>query len=340
MSELVPASARIAVVSPANQASVFLPRRLELGLERLRLAGFEPKLMPTAASSQPYPSPRARARDLIAAYSDPDVVAVVATVGGNSATTVLSELDPSTFTANRKPFQGGSDATCLLWWLQHHCDIPALYGPMVALGLAEVSEAYQLSWDGMRRAWSGRPFVCRPSEGWTEELVEIGAPAGSSLDLQRRGLTNATKWNVLRPGIARGKLLVGCLEVLVWWVRDTPSWQLLTRSDVVLVLDIALPGSRWRPSGSIGGPQGVESLLYTFGRCGGWQRVSGLIVGRPRGYTDDERVRLAEILLRSVPGEVPVLTDFDLGHTEPSWTLPLGVDCVLDTEEPALHIGQ
>ena len=69
----------------------------------------------------------ARADDLNAAFADPDIRAVLATVGGEDQITVIPHLDPDTIRSDPKPFLGFSDNTNLLNWLWTH-GIGAFYG--------------------------------------------------------------------------------------------------------------------------------------------------------------------------------------------------------------------
>src|SRR5919198_4997103 len=72
---------RVAVVSPSGRSAGRFPAPFELGLQRLRdVLGLEPVEYPTTRA--PQASPAERARDLHAAFADPDVKAVIASIGG------------------------------------------------------------------------------------------------------------------------------------------------------------------------------------------------------------------------------------------------------------------
>ena len=83
---------RIAVLSPSAGLPGILPLPYELGLRRLRedfgLVPVEYPTTRTTAASAP-----ARAADIHAAFADPDVAAVVASIGGHDQITVLPHLD-------------------------------------------------------------------------------------------------------------------------------------------------------------------------------------------------------------------------------------------------------
>jgi muramoyltetrapeptide carboxypeptidase LdcA involved in peptidoglycan recycling len=56
----------------------------------------------------------------MAAFAEPEIKAVIATIGGEDELKVLAHLDPEVLAANPKPFFGYSDSTNLhlfLWKL-------------------------------------------------------------------------------------------------------------------------------------------------------------------------------------------------------------------------------
>src|SRR5262249_61166599 len=61
--------------------------------------------------------PRDRAADVNAAFADPQIRAVLATIGGEDEITVIPHLDADAVTTDPKPFLGYSDNTNLLCWL-------------------------------------------------------------------------------------------------------------------------------------------------------------------------------------------------------------------------------
>ena len=63
-------------------------------------------------------------------------------------------------------------------------------------------------------------------------------------------------------------------------------------------------------------------------------QISGLLVGRPIGYTEEQKAQLRGVLLeRTRRYRFPIVTDADFGHTAPQFTLPIGCRAELDTRE-------
>src|SRR5712691_90715 len=98
---------RVAVVSPSFAAPGLFPAKHELAMRRLRdELGLEPVEYPT--TRRVGAAPKDRAADLMAAFADPSIAAVLATIGGDDQLTVLPFLDPEVVVANPKPYLGYS----------------------------------------------------------------------------------------------------------------------------------------------------------------------------------------------------------------------------------------
>ena len=103
------------MVSPSWAGPAAYPKLHEQAMRRVRdLLQLEPVDYPTTCRQG---SPSERARDLMAAFTDPSIRAVLATIGGDDQLTVLAHLDPEAVAANPKAFVGFSDNTNLLNWL-------------------------------------------------------------------------------------------------------------------------------------------------------------------------------------------------------------------------------
>ena len=116
---------KVAVVSPGFAAPAVAPAIHEQAMTRIsEVLGLEPVEYPTTRRLDA--SPEDRAADLQAAFGDPEIRAVLATIGGDAAPatrgahdqiTVIPHLDPAVVRADPKPYLGYSDNTNLLSWL-------------------------------------------------------------------------------------------------------------------------------------------------------------------------------------------------------------------------------
>lgn len=101
---------RVAIVSPSFAAPGFAPRVHEQAMQRVvSELTLNPVEYPTTRTVDALP--QARAADINAALADPDIGAILATLGGDDQITVLPYLDAEVASDNPKPFFGYSDNT-------------------------------------------------------------------------------------------------------------------------------------------------------------------------------------------------------------------------------------
>src|SRR5579863_3569937 len=103
----------VAIVSPSWAGAGVFPEVHEKGLRVLRERfGLVPVEFPTTRLIGA--SPQDRARDLNAAFADPEIKAVMAVIGGSDQIAVLPFIDQEILRSNPKAYFGYSDNTNLL----------------------------------------------------------------------------------------------------------------------------------------------------------------------------------------------------------------------------------
>ncbi|MDQ3033116.1 MAG: hypothetical protein M3Y87_11910 [Myxococcota bacterium] len=71
--------------------------------------------------------------------------------------------------------------------------------------------------------------------------------------------------------------------------------------------------------------------------------AAALLLGRPRGYDETQRVELEEVAREIVAGEfgrseLPIVAHLDFGLTDPQWILPLGCELEVDCDARTLTL--
>jgi muramoyltetrapeptide carboxypeptidase LdcA involved in peptidoglycan recycling len=95
----------VGIVSPSFVAPAVFPMEYELELSRLREQfGLYPVELPHA--KDPNATHQQKMDDLIQAFSDPTIKAVITTIGGDHQIEYAHKLPPEPFRANPKPFFG------------------------------------------------------------------------------------------------------------------------------------------------------------------------------------------------------------------------------------------
>jgi muramoyltetrapeptide carboxypeptidase len=312
--------ATVAIVSPSFGAVGAWPHRAERGSSYLESLGLSTKLMPNAARNDSWVSASAeeRASDIHAAFADPEVDVVLASIGGNHSNQLLPHLDFDLIAAHPKIFQGFSDITVLCWALLVEAGLRTFYGPALTANLGEYPEVFDLTHRSMTAAWFGEePMRYEPAGEWTEEFLDWE----NQIDLTRpRAMRPGAGWVTIREGAAEGPLIGGCLESICWHLKGDPFWPDL--EGAILFLET----SEEAPS-----PAHVDAYLTDLEQIGTFEQADAVVIGRPRDYSEEDSETLWRVAAdRTEPYGLPVLGNVDCGHTDPMLTLPLGCPARVD----------
>ncbi|MGW7257795.1 S66 family peptidase [Streptomyces sp. NPDC054834] len=318
---------RIAVVSPSDGLPELFPHPYELGLERLREEfGLEPVEYPTTRKTGT--TPQERADDIHAAFADPSVKAVIASIGGDDQITVLPLLDRELLRAGPKPFFGWSDNTNLLAFL-YNAGVVAYHGASVMCELGRPGAMHPRTADSLRAAlFTSGPYELRPAESWNDVDRDWADPATFEAEPATRPGTGWTWLGADR--VVEGRAWGGNLEILSWLLmadREV-SHDLSVYDGGVLFLET----SEELPSGTE-----VFRILRGMGERGLLQRFPALLMGRAKTWSfehpnsPEEGARYAaeqrEAVRRALSAYAPdtlAVFDVDFGHTDPQLVIPYG----------------
>jgi muramoyltetrapeptide carboxypeptidase LdcA involved in peptidoglycan recycling len=133
---------------------------------------------------------------------------------------------------------------------------------------------------------------------------------------------------------AQGVLFGGCMEVLEM-MKATYFWP---SQDFWQGKIFFLETSENKPSIHY-----VDHVLRNYGMLGVFEKISGFIFSRARDYSDEEKKELEEKIVSNVAEEfgqpnLPVVANFDVGHTYPQLVLPLGAKAEIDCEDRKIKL--
>ncbi len=318
----------IGIVSPSWGGAGAFPHRVEQGIRQLEALGFKVKLAPHALGQHGFVSgtPEQRASDLHAMFADPQVKAILAAIGGDHACHLLPLLDFDLIQSHPKILMGFSDNTVLNVAIWHKTGLVTFNGPMLLTDFGEFPRLLEYTERYFVRTVGGADALGKidPARHWTEEFLEWGAKK----DQERpRALQPSKGWTWLKTGRAKGRLVGGCLESLEH-LRGTPYWP--DWRDAIWFFET----SEEKPS-----PEDVDGILMDYENMGVFDKLRGMLVGRPMRYSAEEKEQLRErILERTKRYTFPIITDMDFGHTSPTFTLPVGCRAKIDTYQLTFSI--
>ena len=274
--------------------------------------------------------------DLNAAFGDPSVRAVVATIGGDDQITVIPHLDPELVRADPKPFLGYSDNTNLLSWLWTQ-GVAAFHGGSVQVHLGPGPGLDPVHQASLRAALltGERLEVTEPGEA-----EDFGVRWEHPAALTSYGEREPTEpWTWAGPSTSvTGPTWGGCVEVVQWVLTAGrfPADPSVLAGHVLLV-----ETSEDQPAAAE-----VGYILRSMGERGLLSEVAGVLAARPpasdhdhpgtpdsrRAFRDAQREAILEVVGDYNPDAV-VCVGVPFGHTRPQWIVPYGGEVTLDGVE-------
>lgn len=328
---------RIATVSPSWGGPGTYKYRYEAGKKQLENNfGVEVIEMPNTCKSAEwiYNNPKARADDLMRAFSDPNINAIFSTIGGDDSIRLLPYLDFNIVRDNPKIFMGYSDTT-IMHFACIKAGLSSFYGPSIMSGFAENCGLHPYTESSVKKTLFDNSSIglIHPSKEWTDERLDWSNPENQKI---KRSLHKSSGWKLLQgEGIVEGRLIGGCFEVIET-IKATELWPSLEIwEDAILFLEI----SEERPPEVI-----FKRGLRNYGAQGILQRLKGILFGRPGGSLPLSEIEKYDAILKDVVctefglSNIPVVSQMDFGHCDPKFVIPYGVRAKINCENVTLEI--
>lgn len=323
---------KVAVLSPSFAAPGFAPEIHEQAMERLTaLTGLVPVEFPTTRMLGA--SPRQRAADLNAAFADPEIRAVLATIGGEDQIAVIPHLDAALVVADPKPFLGYSDNTNLLDWLWTN-GLAGFYGGSTQVHLGPGPHVDPIHALSLRAALLTGERLDLTDPGESEDIGRDWRDPRALREFGEREPTESWTW----AGPARtvtGRTWGGCIEVIQWILTAGrgPTDPAALDGGVLLLES----SEELIPAREFGW------IVRSLGERGILGAVDAVVVARPptsdstvrptaaerRASRDAQRDTVIDVVHAYNPDAV-VLVGPPFGHTKPQWIVPYGGTMTVD----------
>jgi muramoyltetrapeptide carboxypeptidase len=292
----------VALISPAN--ATFNTVELDIARESLEALGFKVRQSEHMMERHGYLAgqDKARADDINQAFADKSVACVHAIRGGWGSARLLPYLDFDTIRRNPKVLIGYSDITALLLSVHAKTGLITFHGP---IGLGR--------WDTYSLDYYKRVLL-------NGEQVTYSNKQGISAD--RNALTQVEfRTRTITPGKARGRLVGGNLTVLTTILGSPylPEWD----NTILFCEDVREDLYR------------IDRMLTQLKLAGVLGKIKGFVFGGCSecgpGDGNYGALTLEEIFADHIkPLGVPAWQGAMIGHAQPQWTVPEGVQVEID----------
>lgn len=296
-----------------------------------------------------YNHPEERLNDLIWAFKNPEVKAIISIIGGDDSIRLfnfLKEEHLDLIRKNPKIFIGLSDTTTVNF-LCLKAGIISFYGPSLLFGLAENGGIDDYTKSYFEKAlFSDKPIgkIENSEDGWILDRV----PWEEKYQDKKRKRQHPIKIKFIQgKGIKEGHLVGGCADVLEF-IKGTELWPDKSLwKNVILFLET---------SEEIPSPDQFKWWLRNYGAQGILENINGIIFGIPGGDIDfdapdyDEKLKkhlgsfkeyddmLLKVAKEYGREDLIIATQLQFGHTMPMITIPYGVKMRLDAEKEDIEI--
>ena len=323
---------KVAVLSPSFAAPAIAPAIHEQALRRLAsVTGLVPVEYPTTRKLGA--SAAERAADLNTAFADPEIRAVLATIGGEDQITVVPHLDARLVTNDPKPFLGYSDNTNILNWLWNN-GVPGFYGGSTQVQIGpgpRLDRVHQMS---LRAALLTGERVEMIDPGESEDIGHDWNHPRALTEFGSREPTEPWSWSGPKRSVT-GRTWGGCIEVIQWILTAGrfPTDPSVLNGGVLLL----------ETSEELIPAREFTWILRSLGERGLLSAIDAVVVARPptssftiqpdaaerRAKRDEQRDAAFTVIGRYNPDAVVVVGP-PFGHTRPQWIVPYGGAMTVD----------
>lgn len=307
----------VAIISPSNTVALRQEEVKKACLSFEVATGLKTVLAPNALEQRYYSAGtvKQRADDFHWALGNPEIRAIIFSVGGSTAVDLVDRLDYDLIKQNPKVIAGISDASTLLNAINVKTGLITYHG-IEFLDFGE--EPMDYTYASVKKAWfDGRLGEYQQNPEWRDF---------DNLP------TTYTGWQVIQPGKTEGLVRGGNFRCFTQ-LRGTEYFP-SDLKDAVLVME----SYKWPK-------KNIHQALINLKLWGALDQINGLVVGYCLGSDDPMQVGDEQVmpnLVREVIKDYsfPAMWIGEIGHNIENFILPIGARAVIDTDKLSFEIKE
>ncbi|SDK14839.1 S66 peptidase family protein [Sediminibacillus albus] len=241
-----------------------------------------------------------RLHDLHEMFGDPGIAGIICVCGGYGTGRIASDIDYQLIAANPKVFWGYSDITYLHTAFQQQSGLVTFHGPMISSDIGKEGFA-DLSKQMFQQLFDPVKLV------YSEKISPLHA---------------------ISEGEAQGELTGGNLSLLCSTLGT--AFEIEAKGKLLLIEDIDEE------------PYRIDGMLNQLQQAGKLDKAAGIIVGDFKNANPKDgkaSLTLDQVFGRYFSGlNKPVVKGFNIGHCQPHFAIPLGVQGHLSSAKKTLAI--
>lgn len=241
-----------------------------------------------------------RVRDIHNFFSNPEIDGIICMRGGYGCNRMVEMIDYSIIKNNPKVFVGYSDITTLHTAFYRKTGLVTFHGPMAVSN-----------------------FAGEYNQDTYKNFIEVLTEAKDSFVMKNF----SKELGVLSEGKAVGEIVGGNLATIMATLGT--EYDADYNGKILFLEEVGEKTYK------------IDRFLNQLKKAGVFQKVNGIILGDFRNCPPDSEddMSLMEVFEDYLKGlGIPVVYDFETGHSEPMLTLPLGAKAEIDTARKEIKI--
>lgn len=298
----------IRVISPSCSLSIVSNENRNLAIKRLNNMGFQVTFSKHAEELDRFASSSisSRVQDFHEAFSDPNVKAILTTLGGYNSNGLLKHLDYDLIRENPKFFCGYSDITALNNAIYTKTGLVTYSGPHFSSFGMEKGLEYTTDYF-LKCLTSNEPIEVLSSETWSDDSWYV--------DQENREFIKNEGYVSIHEGEAAGDIIGGNMSTLNL-LQGTPYMPNL-RDKLLFLEEDSLTGKATL--------QTFDRYLHSLMQQPDFEYVKGIIIGRMQKGADCTIEDIQEMIVSKPElAHIPIIANASFGHTTPIFTFPIG----------------
>lgn len=298
----------IRVISPSCSLSIVSTENRKLAVKRLTDMGFQVAFSKYADEIDQFASSSisSRVQDFHEAFKDPNVKAILTTLGGYNSNGLLKHLNYDLIRENPKFFCGYSDITALNNGIYAKTGLVTYSGPHFSSFGMEKGLEYTTDYF-LKCLTSKEPIEVLPSETWSDDSWYI--------DQKNREFIKNEGYVSIQEGEATGDIIGGNMSTFNL-LQGTPYMPSL-QGKILFLEEDSLTGKATLKT--------FDRYLHSLMQQPDFEHAKGIVIGRMQKGAECTIEDIQE-MIASKPEltHIPIIANASFGHTTPIFTFPIG----------------
>lgn len=289
--------------------------------------GLEVVCMPNALKGSKfiYEHPEARAKDLMDAFSDESIKAIICSIGGDDSVRMLPYINYEIIKNNPKIFMGYSDTT-VSHFIMNKVELVSFYGASIMTDFAEYVKMFDYTKNAVENILfkDSKGYEIKSSDTWSNDFVPWKE---ENQNIEKKLIKEEHHYEVISgSGVIKGILMGGCIDVFPM-ILETEIWP---KKDEWKNKIMLVETSEEKMS-----PEYLLFFLRNLGAQGILNVIKGIIVGKPQdeAYYEEYKEMYLKVLKEFNVENLPILYNVNIGHAYPNGVLPLGIEYLIDLDK-------